>query len=167
MRPEEPATRLARRPSGEGGLSRRSPYLTTLCTCEQLMAKKGLKTQAPQNFRRPDNCRSDVEVDKGSWVYWLPERWTQGIRTQVECRKQMRCHFTSQGELSPDAHTDVRACFLSHAASLPRRLETKKLLRCQYYGIAFFPPDARTDVRDFFLSRPPSFPRRLEKSLRQ
>ena len=136
MRPEEPATRLARRPSGEGGLSRRSPYLTTLCTCEQLIAKKGLKTQAPQNFRRPDNCRSDVEVDKGSWVYWLPERWTQGIRTQVESRMQMRCYFTSQGELPPDAHTDVRFFLLSRAANVPGRPETKVvalpvLLNCQ------------------------------------
>ena len=132
--------------------------LTTPCTYEQLMAKKGLMTPAPQNFRRPDNRLSNVEVDKGNWVYWLPEGWTQGIGTQVESRKQMRCYFTSQGELSPDAHTDVRACFLSHAASLPRRLETKKLLRCQYYGIAFFPPDARTDVRDFFSVPRPELP---------
>ena len=104
--------------------------LTTLCTYEQLMAKKGLKTQAPQNFRRPDNCCSDVEVDKGSWVYWLPERWTQGIRTQVESRKQMRCYFTSQGELPPDAHTDVRL-FFCPAPLMSLGSRKQKLLRCQ------------------------------------
>ena len=100
-------------------------WFAMICDCDWPLQGKSKHAWRPRppaslalvvDHRRPDNWLSDVEVDKGNWVYWLPEGWTQGIRTQVESRKQKRCHFTSQGELSPDAHTDVRAFFFA-----PRR----------------------------------------------
>mmetsp|Transcript_54074 Transcript_54074/g.152008 ORF Transcript_54074/g.152008 Transcript_54074/m.152008 type:complete len:401 (+) Transcript_54074:151-1353(+) len=48
---------------------------------------------------RPDNWPSDTEVDRtSSWVFWLPEGWLQGIRTNPKSGLTLKCYFSPEGK---------------------------------------------------------------------
>ncbi|CAK0848938.1 unnamed protein product [Prorocentrum cordatum] len=81
-----------------------SPLFTRLWTYDEMLTverpggrgrkKKGVHT----DFKRPENWPDDVEVETGSWVFWLPEGWAQGIRTQKESGKQLKCFMSPEGK---------------------------------------------------------------------
>ena len=45
------------------------------------------------DLKTPTKWPSDTKVDPGNWVYWLPEGWMQGIRTQNASGKQAKCYL--------------------------------------------------------------------------
>jgi len=78
-----------------------SPLFTKLWTYEELMTVErpgGLGRRAKNLERppRPDWFPADTEVDKASWVYWLPEGWIQGLRTQVASGKTLKCYMSPE-----------------------------------------------------------------------
>jgi hypothetical protein len=53
---------------------------------------------AHQDFKRPDNWPADTQVATGTWVFWLPEGWAQGIRTQAASGKTLMCYMNPAGK---------------------------------------------------------------------
>ena len=44
------------------------------------------------------NWPIDVEPDPGTWVFWLPDGWAQGIRTQASSGKTLKCYMSPAGK---------------------------------------------------------------------
>lgn len=85
-----------------------SPMFTRLWSYEELQAVErpvGFRTRkapgAHQDVQRPANwpkALNDTEVFKGNWVFWLPEGWIQGIRTQIASGKTLMCYISPEGK---------------------------------------------------------------------
>lgn len=78
-----------------------SPLFGRLWTYEELQAvdRPGKRKRSPNaDFVRPDNWPADTDVERGSWVFWLPEGWAQGIRTQVNSGKTLSCYMSPTGK---------------------------------------------------------------------
>lgn len=46
------------------------------------------------HLKTPTQWPKDTKVDPGKWVYWLPEGWMQGIRTQSLSGKDLKCYLS-------------------------------------------------------------------------
>eukprot|EP00930_Biecheleria_cincta_P049042 TRINITY_DN34286_c0_g1_i1.p1 TRINITY_DN34286_c0_g1~~TRINITY_DN34286_c0_g1_i1.p1 ORF type:complete len:688 (+),score=101.35 TRINITY_DN34286_c0_g1_i1:36-2066(+) len=88
---------------GEANYIRKGrPMFGKIWTYEELMNagrpagfKRGPKMK---DIETPANWPSDTVVDKGTWVFWLPEGWMQGVRTQPSSGKTLKCYFSPEGK---------------------------------------------------------------------
>jgi len=84
--------------------ARGSPMFTKLWTYDELLAVErppgrfGKKKKDQHDMERPANWPPDTDVERGSWVYWLPEGWAQGVRTQELSGKQLKCFMSPEGK---------------------------------------------------------------------
>lgn len=67
------------RPPGRGGISRRNKVVQ-------------------HDDEKPANWPADTEVQRGTWVFWLPEGWVQGIRTQEQSGLKLGCYMSPLGK---------------------------------------------------------------------
>lgn len=78
-----------------------SPLFTQLWTHDELknVVRRGKsKKNQHDDFVRPDNWPPDTEPERGTWVFWLPDGWAQGIRTQAKSGKQLGCYMNPDGK---------------------------------------------------------------------
>jgi len=85
-----------------------SPMFTRLWSYDELQtvvrpvgfrsARKPKGPGAHESVVRPDNWPDDTQVYTGHWVFWLPEGWFQGIRTQVASGKTLMCYMSPAGK---------------------------------------------------------------------
>jgi len=78
-----------------------SPMFTKRFTYQELQtierpSKK--RKNEHEDFKRPDNWPRDTQPEPGSWVYWLPEGWAQGIRTQEMSGMKLSCYMNPDGK---------------------------------------------------------------------
>lgn len=90
---------------GEANYIRKGrPMFGKIWTYEEIM-----NAERPNGFRRgpvhehaetptPANWPTDTKVDKGTWVFWLPDGWMQGIRTHTVSGKVLKCYFSPEGK---------------------------------------------------------------------
>jgi len=81
------------------------PMFTRLYSYDELLTIErppGFRNKKPpgahQDVKRPDNWPDDTQVYPGSWVFWLPEGWMQGIRTQAASGKTLMCYMSPTGK---------------------------------------------------------------------
>jgi len=85
-----------------------SPMFTRLWSYDELLtvvrpigfssARRPKGPGAHEGVERPDNWPDDTQVYTGNWVFWLPEGWIQGIRTQVASGKILMCYMSPVGK---------------------------------------------------------------------
>ena len=49
-------------------------------------------------MERPANWPIGTEPDPGTWVFWLPDGWAQGVRTQESSGKTLKCYMRPDGK---------------------------------------------------------------------
>lgn len=88
----------------EAYIAQGKPMFTRLWSYEELLAAerplgKGRRNKSERHdVEKPAKWPADTEVERGSWVYWLPEGWIQGIRTQIASGKKLSCYMSPEGK---------------------------------------------------------------------
>lgn len=68
-----------------------------LLTVERPGSKKAQQKALHADVPDPEWMPADTTIDReGQWATWLPEGWIQGVRTQAESGKSLKCYFSPE-----------------------------------------------------------------------